>query len=162
MAVRITQGMRIVQAYPMADGSGLGLLPRPGVKAFGSVSRSIGSRITVPGANFISNGVVVGDILSYPTAYGSAMVTEVISETEIGISVGSFVSPDTDVFIYAPVGGEGCNVFVAYGTPNSVAIKTIGGDTVNLYNVQGQSFIPIMITNMYQEFSDLFGVYVIQ
>jgi len=117
-------------------------VPFPALSASGTNNDIIPYYLIDSSATFITNGVMVGDIVYSTTLGVGATVTRLVAEDELLLNADIFTGSTGESYtIYAGGNNDGCVLYV--GTAGNVTIETVGGDQVSLVGVSGGQFIPI-------------------
>ena len=102
-------------------------------------------------ANFISINVLPGDVIYNTTTSTSTIVMSVLNATTIVVNDDIFLASPNAYSIYSPATGVGPVLYVGVG--GDVNVVTEGGDTVLFENVQGGTFMPVMVKEVKASFT---------
>lgn len=107
------------------------------------------SKLVATGANFITKGVRIGDIvynINAPSSPTSATVTAVESETQLALSANIFLASPNAYVVYQSAGNNGVYAYpILYiGTSGNLAVEAEGGEIIAFSNVQ-VGFFPFKI-----------------
>lgn len=94
-------------------------------------------------ALFITRGVVIGDIIYNVTDGTCAVVSSIVSETELICSAAIFAGTSKKYFVFDKTGNNGCVLYV--GGAGNLSVRTVGGDTIVLNGVTAGQFIPVQV-----------------
>jgi hypothetical protein len=138
MAYQKLQGLRAINVYPNDDVR----IPSPSdLVASGDNDAVAANLLEDSTANFLGK-VKPGATVYNTTTNATATVTRV-DDTVLTLSEDIFTATPEGYAVYNTDNSEGPVLFV--GTGGTLAIKTVGGDLVQLVNVANASFIPIMV-----------------
>lgn len=122
-------------------------IPFPGTTKQGQQSNTStgggGVQLNDTAALFITRGVVIGDIIYNTTAGKCALVSSVVSETQIICSDAIFTGTSEKYFVFDKTGNNGCVLYV--GGAGNLSVRTVGGDTIVLNGVSAGQFIPVQV-----------------
>jgi hypothetical protein len=140
MAYQKLQGRRAIPVTPTDDV----IIPSPGDKAVeGTTDANSANQLVDSTALFLTKSIVPGATVYNTSTNAVATVTNVNSNTSLELSANIFAAQPEGYAVYNTNNSEGPVLFV--GTGGTLAITTVGGDTVQLTNVANASFIPIMV-----------------
>ena len=141
MAYQKLQGRRAINVYPNDDVR----IPSPSdLVASGDNDAVAANLLEDSTANFI--GKVIPGATVYNTTTNLTATVLKVQETVLTLSEDIFLADPNGYAVYNTNNSEGPVLFV--GTGGTLAIKTVGGDLVQLTNLANASFIPIMISSV--------------
>lgn len=118
-------------------------IPFPAPSASGVNSSVVASELVDATATFITDNVIIGDIV-YNTVDGSAAtVTKVISETVLQLNDDIFTATGKSYVVYTGTSNQGCVLYI--GTAGALDVVTAGGDTVTFAAVLAGQFLPVQV-----------------
>lgn len=96
-------------------------------------------------ADFVADGVRAGDIVYNNTDRKAAVVTVVVSGTQLTLSEDIFdtISDAYVVYLKPDIANQGCVLYVGVG--GDVTVRTVGGDQVTFQNLNNGQFVPVEI-----------------
>ena len=140
MAYQKLQGRRAINVFPTNDV----VIPAPGDKVVeGTTDANTANKLVDSTAVFTSKSIIPGATVYNTSANTVATVIAVDSNTTLSLSANIFTAQPEGYVVYNTNNSEGPVLYV--GTGGTLAIKTVGGDVVQLTNVANGSFIPIMV-----------------
>jgi hypothetical protein len=123
-------------------------IPFPGVAKAGTVTSVVANQLVDSTANFITNGIEVGDVVYNTTTNTIATVVQVVSATVILLNTNIFSTIGNAYSIYSQnTKSEGCVLYI--GTGGNIRIQTAGGQDVVFVNVLGGTFLPIQVLKVF-------------
>tara|TARA_R100001244_G_scaffold63700_1_gene52823 strand:+ start:167 stop:709 length:543 start_codon:yes stop_codon:yes gene_type:complete len=139
-------------------------IPSPDLpQATGTTTVTTSHKLVDGLADFVTSGVIVGD-LAYNTTDGDvATITAVDSATTLSVTPNTFpISKEYIIFLGGPIfekrinSSDGCLIYVSTTTvvttiPTSVcnvAVKTVGGNTVTFNNFPVGEYLPVQCTQL--------------
>jgi len=141
MAYQKLQGRRAINVFPNDDV----IVPSPSdLVASGDNDAVAANLLEDSTANFI--GKVIPGATVYNTTTNLTATVLKVQETVLTLSEDIFLADPNGYAVYNTNNSEGPVLFV--GTGGTLAIKTVGGDLVQLTNLANASFIPIMISSV--------------
>lgn len=141
MAYQKLQGRRAINVIPNDDV----IVPSPSdLVASGTNDGVDPSKLEDSTANFV--GKVIPGATIYNTSTNLTATVLAVSATVLTLSEDIFLATPNGYAVYNTNNSEGPVLFV--GTGGTLAIKTVGGDLVQLTNLANASFIPIMISSV--------------
>lgn len=141
MAYQKLQGRRAINVFPNDDV----IVPSPSdLVASGDNDAVAANLLEDSTANFI--GKVIPGATVYNTTTNLTATVLKVQETVLTLSEDIFLANPNGYAVYNTNNSEGPVLFV--GTGGTLAIKTVGGDLVQLTNLANASFIPIMISSV--------------
>ena len=143
MAYQKLQGKRAINVYPTDDV----IIPSPGDLAVeGTTDANTANKLVDSTALFTTKSIVPGATVYNTSTNAVATVIGVDSNTTLSLSANIFAAQPEGYAVYNTNNSEGPVLYV--GTGGTLAIKTVGGDLVQLTNVANSSFIPIMVKSV--------------
>lgn len=141
MAYQKLQGRRAINVFPNDDV----IVPSPSdLVASGDNDAVAANLLEDSTANF--TGKVIPGATVYNTTTNLTATVLKVQETVLTLSEDIFLANPNGYAVYNTNNSEGPVLFV--GTGGTLAIKTVGGDLVQLTNLANASFIPIMISSV--------------
>ena len=139
-------------------------IPSPDLpQSTGTTDGTTTDKLVNSGADFVTDGVVVGDI-AYNTTDGTvATITAVDSATTLTVSADVFPTGKAYIiFLGGPIfekrinSAEGCLIYVSTTTAVTssatsvcnVEVKTVGGNTVTFNNFPVGEYLPVQCTHL--------------
>jgi len=116
-------------------------IPYPAnILASGNSTSVTASKLVATGANFITSGVKIGDIVynvQTPASPTSATVTAIDSATQLSLSANIFTTSPNAYVVYQSAGNNGVYAYpILYvGTGGNLAVETEGGEIVAFSSV---------------------------
>lgn len=145
MSVFKTTFTRALRAHPSDNA----IIAYPGdTNLVGTNTSVTASKLVDSAATFITNNVLIGDVVHNDTAGTAATVVSVDSETEITLNANIFASTAQVYTIYsmssqAGIGNTGCYLYV--GGAGNISVITIGGDQITFNSVPAGTVLPIQV-----------------
>lgn len=122
-------------------------IPNPSYngRIFGTASAVTANNLVDSTADFVADGVKVGDIVYNNTDRKAATVTTVVSGTQLTLSEDIFdtISDAYVVYLAPDIANQGCVFYVGVG--GDVTVRTVGGDQVTFQNLNNGQFVPVEI-----------------
>lgn len=111
----------------------------------GTASAVTANNLVDSTADFVADGVKVGDIVYNNTDRKAATVTTVVSGTQLTLSEDIFdtISDAYVVYLTPDIANQGCVFYVGVG--GDVTVRTVGGDQVTFQNLNNGQFVPVEI-----------------
>lgn len=111
----------------------------------GTASAVTANNLVDSTADFVADGVKVGDIVYNNTDRKAATVTTVVSGTQLTLSEDIFdtISDAYVVYLTPDIANQGCLFYVGVG--GDVTVRTVGGDQVTFQNLNNGQFVPVEI-----------------
>lgn len=126
-------------------------IPNPSYngRVSGTASGVTANNLVDSTADFVADGVKVGDIVYNNTDRKAAVVTTVVSGTQLTLSEDIFdtISDAYVVYLKPDIKNQGCVLYVGVG--GSVRVLTIGGDDVTFQNLNNGQFVPVEIVKVF-------------
>lgn len=115
----------------------------------GTASSVTANNLVDSTADFVADGVKVGDIVYNNTDRKAAVVTTVVSGTQLTLSEDIFdtISDAYVIYLKPDIKNQGCVLYVGVG--GSVRVLTIGGDDVTFQNLNNGQFVPVEVTKVF-------------
>ena len=115
----------------------------------GTASAVTANNLVDSTADFVADGVKVGDIVYNNTDRKAAVVTTIVSGTQLTLSEDIFdtISDAYVVYLKPDIKNQGCVFYVGVG--GSVRVLTIGGDDVTFQNLNNGQFVPVEIVKVF-------------
>ena len=115
----------------------------------GTASAVTANNLVDSTADFVADGVKVGDIVYNNTDRKAAVVTTIVSGTQLTLSEDIFdtISDAYVVYLKPDIKNQGCVLYVGVG--GSVRVLTIGGDDVTFQNLNNGQFVPVEIVKVF-------------
>ena len=141
MAYQKLQGRRAINVVPNDDV----IVPSPSDLVASGDNDAVAANLLEDSTADFRGKVVPGATVYNTTTNLTATVLKV-QETVLTLSEDIFLANPNGYAVYNTNNSEGPVLFV--GTGGTLAIKTVGGDLVQLTNLANASFIPIMISSV--------------
>jgi hypothetical protein len=111
----------------------------------GTASAVTANNLVDSTADFVADGVKVGDIVYNNTDRKAATVTTIVSGTQLTLSEDIFdtISDAYVVYLAPDISNQGCVFYVGVG--GDVTVRTVGGDQVTFQNLNNGQFVPVEI-----------------
>lgn len=111
----------------------------------GTASAVTANNLVDSTADFVADGVKVGDIVYNNTDRKASTVTTVVSGTQLTLSEDIFdtISDAYVVYLTPDIANQGCVFYVGVG--GDVTVRTVGGDQVTFQNLNNGQFVPVEI-----------------
>lgn len=111
----------------------------------GTASAVTANNLVDSTADFVADGVKVGDIVYNNTDRKAATVTTVVSGTQLTLSEDIFdtISDAYVIYLTPDIANQGCVFYVGVG--GDVTVRTVGGDQVTFQNLNNGQFVPVEI-----------------
>lgn len=115
----------------------------------GTASGVTANNLVDSSADFVASGVKVGDIVYNNTDRKAAVVTVVVSGTQLTLSEDIFdtISDSYVVYLKPDIPNQGCVLYVGVG--GDVKVRTIGGDEVTFQNLNNGQFVPVEVLKVF-------------
>lgn len=140
MAYQKLQGQRAIDIYP-EDGVPV---PNPAnLKASGTNDAVVAGALFNTTGEFVTKGVKAGDVVQNLTTGRSALVTAVVDNTTLSLSVDIFLASPNNYKVFGASLNEGPVLYIGVG--GDLGVVTVGGDSVVFVGVPSGSFFPVMV-----------------
>lgn len=143
MANQKLQVARAIQVYPSDNAD----IPFPNLLSSGANDVVGVSKLTNTTANFVTDGIEVGDIVYNTTTGTSATVVNVDNATTLALSGDIFTASPENYLIYKGGANNGCVIYV--GGTGDVEVTTAGGDRVVFVGLLTGQFVPVQVTKVW-------------
>lgn len=148
MSVFQSQYTRALKVIPSENCT----IPYPNLMTSGVTTSSFSAVLIDSGADFVSLGVVAGDIVYNNSNNFAATVLKVISATELLLNADIIPSSGTIYSIYnassqtsnAP---QACYLYI--GADGNVEVTTLGGDRVTFNDLKGGTTLPVQVIKVH-------------
>lgn len=147
MSVFKTTFSRALRAHPSDNAN----IAYPNVITSGTNTTATSLKLINSAADFITSGVVTGDVVHNDTAGTAATVVSVDSATQLTLNADIFTTTAQVYTLYSmssqtSQGNPGCFLYVG-GTGN-VSVITIGGDQITFNGVPAGTTLPIQVVKL--------------
>ena len=142
MAYQKLQGRRAINVYPNDDV----IVPSPSDLVASGTNDAVAAGLLEDSNSGDFRGKVIPGATVYNTTTSATATVLKVQETVLTLSEDIFLADPNGYAVYNTNNSEGPVLFV--GTGGTLAIKTVGGDLVQLVNVANASFIPIMVSTV--------------
>lgn len=150
------QKLQVQRAIGVIPQDGVPVPSPSGIKRSSSNTSVVVNQLVDAAANFISAGVLPGDVIYNTTTSTSTIVMTVVNATTIVVKDDIFLATPNAYSIYSPATGDGPVLYVGIG--GDLNVVTDGGDTVLFENVQGGTFLPVMVKEVKSSFTTAQGI----